>query len=76
MQIASRLGVCFRISIAVKRRHDHRNSYKGKHLIGLTYSSEDQSIISMLGDSSMKADNAESSISADDGKWSLTLGVA
>jgi hypothetical protein len=28
------LYVCLRISIAVKRHHDHCNSYKGKHLIG------------------------------------------
>lgn len=26
-------GLCFRVSVAVKRYHDHGNSYKGKHLI-------------------------------------------
>ena len=30
--------VCLRVSIAVKRHHDHSNSYKGKHLIGVAYS--------------------------------------
>ena len=26
-------AICLRVSIAVKRHHDHGNSYKGKHLI-------------------------------------------
>jgi len=33
--------------IAGKRHHDHRNSYTGKHLLGLGYSSEVQSIVIM-----------------------------
>ena len=28
-------NVLFRVSIAVKRHHDHNNSYKGKHWIGV-----------------------------------------
>jgi hypothetical protein len=28
------LAVLVRVSIAVKRHHDHSNSYKGRHLIG------------------------------------------
>jgi hypothetical protein len=28
------------VFIAVKRFHDHSNSYKGQHLIGLAYNSE------------------------------------
>ena len=48
---------CLRVSIAVKRHRDHDNSYKGKHLIVvLTYSSEVQSIIIMVGQGSMQAD--------------------
>ena len=33
-------SVFVRVSIAVKRHHDHGNSYKGKHLIAVAYSSE------------------------------------
>ena len=29
--------VLVRVSVAVKRHHDHDNSYKGKHFIGETY---------------------------------------
>ena len=40
--------VLVRVSITVKRYHDHGNSYKGKHLIEVAaYSSEVQSIIIM-----------------------------
>jgi hypothetical protein len=28
------LSHCLRVSIAVKKHHDHGNSYKGKHLVG------------------------------------------
>jgi hypothetical protein len=28
------ISVLVRVSIALKRHHDHGNSYKGKHLIG------------------------------------------
>jgi hypothetical protein len=28
------LGVCLRVSIALKRHHDQSNSYKGQYLIG------------------------------------------
>jgi len=28
------IGVLVKVSITVKRHHDHSNSYKGKHLIG------------------------------------------
>lgn len=32
--VTSSGGVLGRVFIAVKRHHDHSNSYKGKHLIG------------------------------------------
>ena len=32
------IDVIVRVSIAVKRHHDHNNSYKGKPLIGVAYS--------------------------------------
>ena len=42
--------VLVRVSIAVKRHHDHGYSYKGKHLIEVVaYISEVQSIIIMAG---------------------------
>ena len=44
-----------RISIAVKRHHDHGNSYKGKHLFVVVYSSEVQSIIIVVGYGNMQA---------------------
>ena len=47
------LGYVF---IALKRYHDHGNSYKGKHLTGVAYSSEAQHIPIMVGHSSMQAD--------------------
>ena len=40
--------MCLRVCIAVKRHHDHGNSYKGKHLMEVTVS-EVQSIIIMVG---------------------------
>lgn len=42
-------SVLVRVSVAVKRHHDHSNSYKGKLLIGVAYSSEVQSIINVVG---------------------------
>ena len=48
---------CLRDAIAVERHHDHGNSYNRKHLIELVaYSSEVQSIITMVGHSSVQAD--------------------
>ena len=40
----------------MKRHHDHGNSYKGKHLIGVAYSSEVWSTIIMVGHGGMQAD--------------------
>ena len=37
------------VSIAMKRHHDHSNSYEEKHVIGLAYRSQIQSIIVMTG---------------------------
>lgn len=47
------------ISIVVKRHPDHGNPYKGKHLVGLgwlTYPSEDQFIIIVVGYGGMLGD--------------------
>ena len=44
------------VSVSVKRHHDHCNSYKGKHLIGVAYISEVESIITMVGHGSVQAD--------------------
>ena len=38
-----------RVSVAARRHHDHGNSYKGKHLIGVAYSSEVSTITVMVG---------------------------
>ena len=34
LQMSFFKGHCLKVSISVKRYHDHGNSYKGKHLIG------------------------------------------
>jgi hypothetical protein len=41
--------VLIRVSIAVKRHHEHRNFMKETISLGLAYSSEVQSIIFMVG---------------------------
>ena len=44
------MAVLVRVSIAVKRHHDHDNSYKGKHLIRVAYyNAEIQFIIIITG---------------------------
>ena len=42
-------SVLVRVSVAVKRHNDLGNSYKGKHLLGLAYSSEVESIVIIGG---------------------------
>ena len=35
--LCASLGVLVRVSVAVKRHHNHGNSYKGKYLIGVAH---------------------------------------
>lgn len=55
MVLGNYLGtVLDRVSIGVKRQHDHSNSHKGKHLTG--WLTEVQSIIIIVGHGGRQAD--------------------
>ena len=43
------VSVIIGVSISVKKHHSHGNSYKGKHLTGVAYCSEAQSVIIIVG---------------------------
>ena len=39
LRLKEQVSRCLRVPIAVNRHHDHGNCYKGKHFIGVAYSS-------------------------------------
>ena len=49
------MPVLVRVSVVVKGHRDHNNAYEGKHLVGVSYSLEVQSIIIMVGHSFVQA---------------------
>ena len=54
-RLSDQSSVLVRVSVSVKRHHDHTNSYKGK-LVEVAYSSEVQFIIIMVEHDSVQAD--------------------